>query len=111
MPRRKPDSFAEQIGQRVAQLRRDRKLTLEKLSYGGDIAKGSLSELERGLVRPSLPMLKKIADALDVEVLDLFTFPGEGARHDLVDATRDMPAAVIRRLLADATEGSKRRRP
>lgn len=102
MPRRKPDSFAEKIGQRIEQLRIAKKLTQEKLGYGGGIAKGSMSEVERGLVRPSLATLQRIADVLEVEVLDLLTFPGERVRHDLIDATRALPVPVLRRLLAEA---------
>jgi hypothetical protein len=53
-------------------------------------------------------MLKRIADALDVEVVDLFTFPGERVRHDLIDATRGMSATTMRYLLAEAETSNKR---
>ncbi len=50
MPRRKkPDALARAIGKRVRQLRLERKLTLEKLSYENDLAsKGYLSDVEKG---------------------------------------------------------------
>lgn len=107
MPRRRPDSFAEKIGERMARLRTEKKLTQEQLGYGGDIAKGTMSELERGLVRPSVPMLVRIAQVLEVDVLDLVTFPDEHPRHELIDATRSLSLQAVRRLLVEATAAKR----
>lgn len=100
--RKKPDALARAIGKRVRQLRLERKLTLEKLSYENDLAsKGYLSDVEKGLARPTVAMLQQIARALGVELVDLVTFPAESDRHRLIDATRDVPLPVVRQLLAD----------
>ena len=103
MPRRKRDQLAVKIGERLAQLRTERSLTREKLSYEHGIAKGTVSELENGYVRASLPMLERIAAALDVDVIDVLTFPEDNIRHELIDATRNLPVATLRRLLSEAT--------
>lgn len=104
MPRRvDPDPLSEAVGRRVRALRAERGLTLEKLAYeSGSISKGHLSDLERGLLRPNVQTLKSVADRLGVHLLDLVTFPEEGPRHSLVDATRGLSAVDIAELLQDA---------
>ncbi|HEY4176587.1 MAG TPA: helix-turn-helix transcriptional regulator [Kofleriaceae bacterium] len=105
----KPDPVAKSIGLRVRELRVERGLTIERLAYENDISKGTVADLERGLARPSVVTLKRLADGLGVELLDLFTRPGDRARHDLIDATRTLPTHVIKRMLAEASDAPKRR--
>lgn len=66
------DKLAKRIGKRINTLRTKQDLTLEKLAYENDISKGYLSELEAGKKLPSLKMLEKIADALEVDIKELF---------------------------------------
>ena len=100
MPRlRRPDRLAKAIGERVAELREERGLTIERLAYSVDVSKGTVSDLERGLARPSIKTLKKLADGLDVELLDLFVTPARGDRHRLIDATRGLSRKAIRQLV------------
>ena len=103
MPRRKvPDPIALAVGQRIRQLRLERGLTAESLAFSGRMSsKGFMSDIERGLARPSLGTLKEIADLLGVQVLDLLTFPGEDERQALVDRTRHLPRGVVRKLLKE----------
>ena len=51
-------------------------------------SKGHLSNLERGLARPTIQTLRVLADRLGVLTLDLVTFPERGARQRLVDLSR-----------------------
>lgn len=106
MPRRdEPDPLAKAIGNRIRTLRKAANRTLEKLAYESDVgSKGYLSDIEKGLAVPSLSTLEKLAHSLEVELLDLVTLPEQGPRHQLVDATRTMSAAAVRRLLADARD-------
>jgi transcriptional regulator with XRE-family HTH domain len=46
-------------------------LTLEKLAIETDLSKSFISEFLAGKSSPSLETLKKIANALDVDVVDL----------------------------------------
>ena len=97
MPRlQKPDPLAKAIGQRVRELRLARGLTIEKLAWENSISKGTVSDLERGLARPSVVTLEVIADGLDVELLDLFTQPANSDRHQLVELTRGAAAGPLR---------------
>jgi transcriptional regulator with XRE-family HTH domain len=63
-----------QLGQRIKELREQKGLTLEKLAYENDIAKSTLSRIERGLVDVKYTTLLKIAEGLGIktkELLDL----------------------------------------
>jgi transcriptional regulator with XRE-family HTH domain len=104
MPRREVrDPLAAKIGRRIRELRRTRGLTQEKLAYESGLAsKGHLSGIERGLVRPTLATLALLAERLEVELLDLMTFPAETPRQLLVDRTREMDPETIGRLVHEA---------
>jgi transcriptional regulator with XRE-family HTH domain len=101
MPRRgTPDPLAQAVGARIRQLRQEAGLTIEKLAYESELgSKGHLSTLEKGLARPTIQTLQVIADRLEVKLLDLVTFPEEDDRAKLIDRSRQMSAAEIRRLL------------
>ena len=105
MPRRSaPDPLAEAIGRRIRQLREERGLTAEKLAYESELgSKGFLSDIERGLARPTVQTLAVIADYLEVALVDLVTFPERDERQALIDRTRSMKPGSIRRLLKDST--------
>jgi transcriptional regulator with XRE-family HTH domain len=105
MPRRtKADPLGAKIGQRIRSLREEKGLTQEKTAYEAGLAsKGHLSGIEKGLVLPTLDTLVLLADRLEVDLLDLFTFPDESARQRLVDLTRTMKPGTIRRQVRDAS--------
>lgn len=101
MPRRRrPDPLAAAIGKRIRELRTEKGLTGEKLAYESELrSKGYLSDIERGLARPSVATLAVIADHLGVALLDLVTFPETDERQHLIDQTRRMSVSEIRALL------------
>jgi transcriptional regulator with XRE-family HTH domain len=101
MPRLKtPDPLAKAIGRRVLELLAERRLTQERLAFENGVPKATITNLVRGLARPSIVTLKKIADGLDVELFDLFTRPGESERHRVVDLTRGASASALRSVSA-----------
>ncbi|AQT44813.1 DNA-binding transcriptional regulator, XRE-family HTH domain [Bartonella apihabitans] len=59
------------IGLNFANLRREKRLTQEKISELTEISQQYLSDLERGKRNPTIKTLQKIADALGVPLLDL----------------------------------------
>ena len=103
MPRRStPDPLAERIGARIRELRQETGLTLEKLAYESEVgSKGFLSDVEKGLARPTVETLAAIAERLEVKLLDLVTFPDDDERAVLVDRTRALTKGTIRRLLRE----------
>ena len=109
MPRLdEPDPLSEAIGRRVRGLRLERGKTLEKVAHESDtIAKGHLSDIENGRVRPTIHSLKAIADRLNVQMLDLVNFPEEGTRAALIDVTRSLTPAALDALLLAARQSPR----
>jgi transcriptional regulator with XRE-family HTH domain len=60
------------LGARVRELRQDRGLTLKALGRRAGLSHPFLSQLERGLARPSVGSVERIARALDVPVSALW---------------------------------------
>ena len=61
------------LGEHLRFIRRKRKLTLKDLSQDADLSVPYLSDLERGVVNPSIVSLQKVAKAYNMKVQDLFT--------------------------------------
>lgn len=64
--------LALRIGKKIVKHREQQKITQEKLAYENDFSKGYLSDIEAGKKLPSLLLLEKIAEALEVDIKDLF---------------------------------------
>lgn len=64
----------KQLGQRIATLRREQKLSQERLAEATDYSVVFISMIERGVNAPSIDGCEKIAKALKVKVKDLFDF-------------------------------------
>ena len=62
------------LGQRIAALRKARKLTQEQLAERLGCSVEFISLVERGVNAPSVAGLEKFAKILKVEVRELFTF-------------------------------------
>lgn len=72
----------ENLGSRIRDERRRRKLTLEILSQKTELSKSFLSQIERGLAQPSISSLKRIAREFGMSVVDLF--PSESGLENRV---------------------------
>ena len=68
------------LGQRIAALRKKQGLTQETLAEVIGCSVEFISLVERGVNAPSVAGLQGFADALKVEVRDLFTFDGRKPR-------------------------------
>ncbi len=78
---------------------------MERLAYESELgSKGHLSNIEKGLVRPTAHTLKVLADALGLLPIDLLTFPGADLRQQLVERSRHVDAQTLRRWLAESEE-------
>jgi transcriptional regulator with XRE-family HTH domain len=69
----------QKLGRRIAEVRRQRKLTQEQLAEAIGCSVEFISLVERGVNAPSVAGLEKFADALKIEVKELFSF-GENKR-------------------------------
>ena len=109
MPRRsKPDPLAVKVARRIRKIRLEHGLTLEKLAYESDFPKGHLSNIEKGLVRPTVETLRALAPRLDALPADFVNFPTDGPRQRLIEFTRTMTKADVRRLLRHARDNFSR---
>lgn len=73
----RPDSASHlndrsDIGARIRAARTERKITLRELARRLEISPGHLSQVERGLVTPSITLLYAIAEKLNLGMSDLF---------------------------------------
>lgn len=64
----------ELLGLKVKEFRKQRKITQEKLAEIIGVDNGYISKLEVGQNFPSINTLERIADALGVELYELFQF-------------------------------------
>lgn len=64
----------ELLGLKIKEYRKQRKITQEKLSEIIGLDSGYVSKLEVGQNFPTIGTLEKIAQALDVELYELFQF-------------------------------------
>ncbi len=103
MPRRsQPDPLAAAVGRRVRALRAAKGWNLEKLAWAGGLSsKGHLSDLEHGLLVPTIATLQGIAEQLGVDLVDLLLQPEESLRHRMMAATARATPAQLRRWLAE----------
>lgn len=62
----------DNLGQRIRELRTEKKLTLAALSLKSQVSVGMLSHIERGQTSPSLKTLERLRVALDVPLARLF---------------------------------------
>lgn len=73
-----------------------RGLNQEQVADRMDCAPGTMSKLVKGHMKATVEWLARIADALDIEVQDLFHDPRKPTQQDLL---RDVPAAEQERII------------
>ncbi len=60
------------IGERIAELRKAKKLSQQQFAYEAEIERSYLSHLEKGRKNISVDMLVRITTALDISLKDFF---------------------------------------
>lgn len=86
----------------MKRLRKECEFTFDAFVEETGLGRGYISELERGLVVPTIHSLAKIARALDVTVADLVV--GASERERLFTLARELSPDDVRWLLARAEE-------
>src|SRR5438270_12418116 len=94
--RRDPDELAARVGARIRSLRDEKAMTFDTLVEQTGLGRCYVSELERGLVVPTVGTLARVARALDVTIADLVL--GDTERERLFDEVRGAPATKVREL-------------
>lgn len=75
---------ALELGRRLRQLRRKKKMALREVAAAADVSESFLSQVERGLANPSVASLRRIANAIREPVGSFFT--GEAPQGMVVRA-------------------------
>jgi len=78
----------EEIARKLKAYRLANRMTLKQLANEAGCTDAYLSQLERGLANPSITILKKVASALRMKVVDFFVEP-EIAENDVVMRERE----------------------
>jgi transcriptional regulator with XRE-family HTH domain len=60
------------FGRHLKSLRKRKRKSVNMFSYENDLTPATISRIENGLISPRLKTLKKIADALDISLSELF---------------------------------------
>ena len=75
------------FGSRLRALRRNRGWSQEEFAHRADLDRTYVSGVERGVRNPTLDVITKFADTLNVEIADLFPRVGH-ERQESVDRTQ-----------------------
>lgn len=66
--------FVKSFGLQLRAKRKDKKMSMEQLAHLCAMEYSQISRIELGQINTSINTVKKIADALEIEVKDLFDF-------------------------------------
>lgn len=67
-------SIQVKVGNKIQKLRESKGLSQQDLAAKCNFEKSNMSRLEAGRVNPTLSTLEKVAKALDVTLVELFSF-------------------------------------
>lgn len=87
------------IGMRIKELRRSKGLSQEQLAEKADINSKYLSRIERGTENPTLDMFIKLANALEVEMWEMFDFGHVVSNKELKGAIQNIAKTADERTL------------
>ena len=78
------------LGLRIKELRKLKRLSQEEVSEKAETSPNYLSRMERGTENPTLDMLIKISEALEVEMWELFDFQHTANSKQLHDMLKKL---------------------
>ncbi|MBZ5857462.1 helix-turn-helix domain-containing protein [Flavihumibacter profundi] len=66
------DNILIQISNKIKEIRKEKNITIQDLANKAQVSKGLISQIENNRTIPSLPVLMKIIDSLDLDLTDFF---------------------------------------
>lgn len=103
MPAEPFESRLRDLGQFIRDQRRNARLSLRKLSEAAGISNPYLSQIERGLRKPSAEILQSIARGLQISAETLYVQAG------ILDERRDESPDLVDVILRDRTLNDRQR--
>jgi XRE family transcriptional regulator, master regulator for biofilm formation len=77
------ERMSDLVGEALKRYREERGMTINELSHLAGISKSYISSIERGLQKnPSIKVLQKLADTLDISLSQLLEFKRDSAEID-----------------------------
>ena len=61
------------VGEKIKAIRMEKGITAKDLAEKSDVTPGYISQIERNLISPSLSVLMRIAEALSIPLVSLFS--------------------------------------
>lgn len=102
-----PDRTAQHLAANIQQLRSLRGLTQQKAARAAGIPRPTWSNLESGTANPTLAVLRRVGEALQVSIEELVAPPKSSTVLYSVDQlpTRGNALAMVRRIIPEALGG------
>lgn len=82
------------IGRRIKEIRKRKGLSQDTLAEKADTSPNYLSRMERGTENPTLDMLIKISEGLEVEMSELFDFSHQESTKALKELLKKLASQV-----------------
>lgn len=67
--------YIKAFGENLRKIRQKKQLTMLNLAFEADIEYSQIAKIERGLSNPTISIAYALANALNVKVTELFSFP------------------------------------
>lgn len=88
MDRGRINHLYKSIGKAVRSFREERQLTQSQLAESSDLTRTSIVHIEKGDQRIPIDRLYKIAEALQVQIMDILPITSKSERLDLLSVNR-----------------------
>jgi transcriptional regulator with XRE-family HTH domain len=102
------DPLSTQLAQRLRELRRQAKLSLEQLAEASGVSRSMISSIERGETNPTAVVLDKLATALGLSLSELFD-PMAASIPPRAAAAQDLLSRAAQPHWQDPASGYQRR--
>ena len=94
----------QKFGKRIKDLRKINKMSQETLAEKADLSRNFVGALERGEKEPKLITLVKIAEAFNISLSQLFSFPTDKEIINADAQILDKAVKILRQALEEAKE-------
>ena len=95
------DDFAIQLGARIRELRKLKGMSQLELAYDMDMSMNTISTIELGKISPKIETIKKIAQKLNVDIVEICQFSDMPSKDKL---TRKKIEGLSRSLMSENLE-------
>ena len=88
------------VGKRIADLRKEKRMTQRELAEILHITDGAVSKWERGINFPDLSLIEPLATALDTNIITLLSLEG-ATKNEVASAISDISTSEKNKLIND----------